>query len=325
MNNPLHQGSRTDPAPHRTAAANEETPALEAQGLGRRFRRNWALHDCDFRLPVGRICALVGPNGAGKTTLLSLAADLLEPTCGRLRVFGDSPKTPASRSRVAFVGQRKPLYPGFTVEEMLRAGRELNPGWNQAKAERLVRQGDIPLHAKVGTLSGGQRTRVALALAFGKRPRLLLLDEPMSDLDPLVRHEITAALMSEVAEHGTTVLMSTHMVSEMEHVCDYLVTVTGGRVRLAGEVDTILGAHTLLMGRHQGEGLPPELAPHTVVSTDTAGDQLTALIRPRGPVAGRWAHHEPSLEELLIAYLRAPDIEPLLTPSARTGASEEAA
>jgi ABC-2 type transport system ATP-binding protein len=267
----------------------------------------------------------VGPNGAGKTTLLSLAADLMDPTCGQLRIFGDSPKSPASRSRVAFLGQRKPLYPGFTVEEMLRTGRELNPGWDQARAERLVRQGDIPLHAGVGSLSGGQRTRVALALAFGKRPRLLLLDEPMSDLDPLVRHEITGALMSEVAEHGTTVLMATHLVSEMENVCDYLVTVTGGQVRLAGDVDTILASHTLLVGHHAGEGLPADLALHTVVSRDTTGSQLTALIRPRGPVADQWVQHEPSLEELLIAYLGASSVPPLLTPSARLGASQDVA
>ncbi|MEU3791662.1 ABC transporter ATP-binding protein [Streptomyces fructofermentans] len=307
------------------AAADDGAPALEARGLGHRFRKHWALRDCDFRLPAGRICALVGPNGAGKTTLLSLAADLLEPTRGRLRVFGDAPSTPASRGRVAFMGQRKPLYPGFTVAEMLRAGRELNPDWDHATAERLVRQGDISFAAKVGTLSGGQRTRVALALAFGKRPRLLLLDEPMSDLDPLVRHEITAALMSEVAEHGTTVLMSTHMVSEMDQVCDYLLMITGGRVRLAGEVDTILAAHTLLSSRHRETDGPPDLASHIVVSTKTVGEHFSALIRPQGPVTGRWARHEPGLEELLIAYLRAPDSTPLLTASARVEASEEAA
>ncbi|MFD7678266.1 ABC transporter ATP-binding protein [Streptomyces sp. NPDC060187] len=320
-----HRQSDAEQAQRGALVNNDQIPALEARGLGRRFRSNWALRDCDFQLPTGRICALVGPNGAGKTTLLSLAADLLEPTCGRLRIFGDVPKAPASRRRVAFVGQKKPLYPGFTVQEMLRAGRELNPGWNQTKAESLVSEGRIPLHAKVDNLSGGQRTRVALALALGKRPELLLLDEPMSDLDPLVRHEITAALMAEVEEHGTTVLMSTHMISEMENVCDYLVTITGGRVRLAGEVETILAAHTLIIGRHQGDGTPPELAPHDVVSVETAGDQITALVRPRGAISGHWAHHDPTLEELLIAYLREPDVEPLLTPSARITTNEVAA
>ncbi|MEV7991288.1 ABC transporter ATP-binding protein [Streptomyces sp. NPDC086077] len=299
--------------------------ALEARGLSRRFGRSWALRDCSFRLPAGRICALVGPNGAGKTTLLSMAADVLEPTCGTLSVFGEDPKAPASRGRVAFVGQSKPLYPGFSVADMLRAGREMNPGWDQGTAERLVRQGDIPLSAKVGHLSGGQRTRVALALALGKRPRLLLLDEPMSDLDPRVRHEMTAFLMSEVAEHGTTVLMSTHLVSEMDAVCDYLVTITGGRVQLAGEIDTLLAAHTTLVGRDRGQLPPAELASHTVVSAERSGGQVTALIRPEGPVAGTWMRHQPHLEELLIAYLGVSDVPPLITPSARTCAGKDAA
>jgi ABC-2 type transport system ATP-binding protein len=226
---------------------------------------------------------------------------------------------------VAFVGQSKPLYSGFTVDEMLRAGREMNPGWDQGAAERLVEQGDIPLRAKVGTLSGGQRTRVALSLAFGKRPHLLLLDEPMSDLDPLVRHEITAALMSEAAEHGTTVLMSTHLVSEMDTMCDYLVTISGGRVWLAGEIDTILASHKLLVGRDWGERSSVELASHTVVTKDSTRGQLTALVRPHGPVADHWVSHEPSLEELLIAYLGASGVEPLITQSARIGVSEDAA
>jgi ABC-2 type transport system ATP-binding protein len=324
MNHSLPDGSPSGQATH-YAVQEPVPPALEARGVGRRFGRSWALRDCDFRLPAGRICALVGPNGAGKTTLLSLAADVLEPTCGTLSVFGDSHKSPARRNRVAFVGQSKPLYPGFTVGEMLRVGREMNPGWDQGTAEQLVRQGDIPLRAKVGHLSGGQRTRVALALALGKRPRLLLLDEPMSDLDPRVRHEITALLMSEVAEHGTTVLMSTHMVSEMDTVCDYLVTITGGRVRLAGEIDALLAAHTVLLGHGQGQNPSAELLPHTVVSCDRSGGHVTALVRPEGPVGGKWIQHRPHLEELLIAYLGVPDIPPLITPSARVDASEDAA
>ncbi|WP_079152101.1 ATP-binding cassette domain-containing protein [Streptomyces sp. RTd22] len=168
--------------------------ALEATGLGRKYRRGWALRDVAFRLPAGCVCALVGPNGSGKSTLLSLAADLLAPTTGTLRIFGHAPSAPEARARIAFVAQDKPLYPRFTVADTLRLGRELNPRWDQRAAERVVAEADVPLTARVGSLSGGQRTCVALALALGKRAELLLLDEPMSDQDPLRRRRTVREL-----------------------------------------------------------------------------------------------------------------------------------
>ncbi|GHF46125.1 ABC transporter ATP-binding protein [Streptomyces mashuensis] len=292
--------------------------ALEAVGLGVKYRRRgWALRDCAFRLPAGRVCALVGPNGAGKSTLLALAAGLRRPDAGRLRVFGGEPADPGVRPRVAYVGQDKPLYPSFTVADTFRMGHELNPGrWDQGVAERLVRAGDIPLDARVGTLSGGQRTRVALALALGKRPGLLLLDEPMSDLDPLVRHEMMAALMAEAAERATTVVLASHVLTELEGACDYLLMVADGRVRLAGEVEDLLSAHRLVMGRYEGEGVPREFATHQVVEARARGRQFTALLRTDGPVAGDWQVSEPSLEEMVLAHLRAPAAPALIAPSA---------
>jgi ABC-2 type transport system ATP-binding protein len=295
-----------------------EGSAIEAYGVGKKYRRGWALRDCSFRLPAGRICGLVGPNGAGKTTLLNIAAYLLEPTAGSLRVFGAAPESKEANHRTAFLSQEKPLFRRFTVAETLRMGRELNPGWDQRAAENIVRAGNVPLDAKIGTLSGGQRTRVAFALAFGKRPDLLLLDEPMSDLDPLVRHEMMGTVMAEAAEHGTTVLMSTHMVSELEDVCDYLLVIADGGLRLAGEVDELLAAHTLLNGaRRDGDGVPAALAPHTIVESRTSGRQITALVRPDGPIDGDWQADSPNLEELLLAYLRSPQAPPLITPSAQ--------
>ncbi|WP_189134397.1 ABC transporter ATP-binding protein [Wenjunlia tyrosinilytica] len=291
--------------------------AIEAHGLGKRYRRGWALKDCSFRLPTGRICGLVGPNGAGKTTLLGIAANLLEPTEGTLRVFGAAPESAEANRRGAFLAQEKPLFRRFTVEETLRMGRELNPGWDQKAAEDIVRAGNVPLGAKIGTLSGGQRTRVAFALAFGKRPDLLLLDEPMSDLDPLVRHELMGTLMAEAAEHGTTVLMSSHMLTELENVCDYLVVIAAGGLRLAGEVDELLAAHTLLTGAKAGEGLPRDITRHTVVESRVSGRQVNALVRPDGPIDGAWQTDTPNLEELLLAYLRVPDAPPLISPSAQ--------
>ncbi|MFC9848482.1 ABC transporter ATP-binding protein [Streptomyces sp. NPDC060223] len=293
--------------------------AMEAYGVGKKYRRGWALRDCSFRLPAGRICGLVGPNGAGKTTLLGIAANLLAPTSGTLRVFGEVPESLEAGRRTAFLAQEKPLFRRFTVADTLRLGRELNPGWDQKAAEDIVRAGNVPFEAKIGTLSGGQRTRVAFALAFGKRPGLLLLDEPMSDLDPLVRHEMMGTLLAEAAEHGTTVLMSTHMITELENVCDFLVVIAEGGLRLAGDVDELLAAHTLLTGVHDGPGLPEALAQHTVVESRSSGRQVRALVRPEGPVGGAWQADAPNLEELLLGYLRSPQAPPLITPAARVG------
>lgn len=288
--------------------------AIEAHGLGKTYGRGGgghrALHDCSFRLPAGRVCALVGPNGAGKSTLLSLAAGLDRPTAGSLTVLGST--VPGDvRARIAYISQDKPLYPQLTVADTLWAGAELNPGrWDRATAGRIA--GPLPPKARVRTLSGGQRTRLALALALGKRPELMLLDEPMADLDPLARHELMGVLMAQTAEHGTTLVMSSHILTELEGACDYLLLVDGGRIRLGGEADDIVSAHALITGR---TGRDP--APHTVVESRTTGRQLTALVRKEGPVdTAAWAVTQPSLEELLLAHLRSPDAPPLLTPSA---------
>ncbi|MFF8832231.1 ABC transporter ATP-binding protein [Streptomyces sp. NPDC015131] len=285
--------------------------ALEARGLTKRYgrRRAPALRDCAFRIPEGGVCALVGRNGAGKSTLLALAAGLARPTSGTVRVLGTDPAD--ARARVGYVAQQRPLYPRLTVAETLRMGRELNPGrWDADAARRVA--GPLDPGARVHTLSGGGRTRLALALALGKRPELLLLDEPMADLDPLARHQLMGALMADTAERGTTVVMSSHILGELADVCDHLLLVDDGRIRLGGAVDDVLAAHTLVTGPADGD-----LAPHTVVESHVTGRRLTALIRPAGPaVPEPWQTTEPSLEDLLLAHLRAPDAPPLLTPDA---------
>ncbi|MER0480462.1 ABC transporter ATP-binding protein [Streptomyces sp. Edi2] len=301
--------------------------AIEAEGLGKKYRRGWALRDCSFRLPAGHICALVGPNGAGKSTFLGTVTRLIQPTTGTLKLFGVPVSDPAALQRVAFLAQDKPLYPRFTVAETLRLGRELNPRWDQAVAERIVRSGKVPLSARIGTLSGGQRTRVAFALAFGKRPELLLLDEPMSDLDPLARHELSGLLMAEAAEHGTTVLMSSHMLAEMEVMCDYLLVLAEGRLRMAGQTEELVPAHLLVTGVAGDDGgVPEELRrQHTVVESRVSGRQFSALVRPHGPLSDSWDSLAPSLEEVLLAYLRSPDAPTLIADEARTGGPHEAA
>lgn len=272
---------------------------IEADGLGAQYgrTRGWALRDCSFRLPEGVVCALVGPNGAGKSTLLTLAARLLRPTEGTV-------EAPA-REETAYVAQDKPLYPQLTVGETLRLGRELNPGrWDARTAERIVEEGGLDPRTRIRSLSGGQRTRVALALALGKRPRLLLLDEPMADLDPLARHQLMGTLMADAADNGTSVVMSSHILTELEGACDHLLLLDGGRIRLSGPVDDIVAAHTLLTGPAAGLAALP---PHTVVETRTTGRQLTALVRMQDPVdRATWQASHPTLEELLLAHLRSP-------------------
>lgn len=292
--------------------------AIEAHALTKRFGRREALRDCSFRLPTGRVCAVVGPNGAGKSTLLSLAAGLDRPGGGTLAVLGTSPAK--ARARVAYVAQDKPLHPRLTITDTLRLGAELNPGrWDMAVAERVLAGGALDPGARVRTLSGGQRTRVALALALGKRAELLLLDEPMADLDPLARHQLMGTLMAEAAEHGTTVVMSSHIVGELADACDHLLLVSEGRIRLGGGIDDIVAGHALVTGARPAA----DLAPHTVVESRATGRGVSALIRPEGPLGDGWDVEEPSLEELLLAHLRSPDAPPLLTPgtaaTSRTG------
>ncbi|MCG8921918.1 ABC transporter ATP-binding protein [Lentzea sp. CC55] len=220
-----------------------EHPPVVAENLGKRYARGWALRDCALEIPAGRTVALVGPNGAGKSTLMGMITGLLRPTTGRISVFGDAPTGRGMHPAVAFLTQAKPLYPQFTVAETLRFGRHANPGWDQAYAEGLVERAQVPFAAKAGTLSGGQRTRVALALALGKRPRLLVLDEPLADLDPLAREAVLRTLVDECRAQGITVLLSSHVLAELEDVCDHLVLLADGRVRLAGDVSSLLRAH----------------------------------------------------------------------------------
>jgi ABC-2 type transport system ATP-binding protein len=281
------------------------TTALQATALGKRYRGRWALQDCSLSLPAGRVTGLIGPNGAGKTTLIQLAAGLLVPSSGRLTVLGEPPRKPATIARVSFVAQDKPLYPGFTVQEMLRFGGWLNPRFDHGRAEsRLTRLG-IPMRQRVGKLSGGQRAQVALALALGKRPDLLLLDEPVANLDPLARHEFLQVLMAAVAETGLTVLLSSHLLADLERSCDFLVLLSASRVQLTGETDRLLGEHLVLTGprAHAWQ----IAAAHGVVHASYTDRQAILLIRAGGPVHDpAWTVRPAGLEEIVIGYMTNP-------------------
>jgi ABC-2 type transport system ATP-binding protein len=291
--------------------------AIEAAGVGFRYGRGrrWALHDCTVSIPCERVVGLVGPNGAGKTTLLQLAVGLLGPTTGTISVLGrPAPRSAEQLARVGFVGQDKPLYKSFRVEEMLDFGRWLNPSWDQRLAAERLRRLRIPLDQRIGGLSGGQQAQVALAVALGKRPELLLLDEPVANLDPLARREFLASVMEDVAESAMTVVLSSHLVADLERISDYLLLLAAGSVQLAGDTENIINAHAVLVG-------PRELASsvqanHAVVLASYADRQATLLVRMAGPALNpAWVCRPPTLEELVLAYMSRPAVTNTDQPS----------
>jgi ABC-2 type transport system ATP-binding protein len=280
------------------------TAALETHGLGRRYDSQWALRDCTFEIPRGSVTALVGPNGAGKTTLLRMAVGLMRPSEGSVRVLGLDPEKDAAEAlpRIGFVGQEHPLYGGFTVPDILRFGRELNPGWDDDLARVRIAALGLPLKKKVRSLSGGQRSQVALTVAIAKRPEVLILDEPVARLDPLARREFMQTVVEAVAETATTVVLSSHIVADLERVCDHLVILAGGRTRLVAPIEEILASHRLLTGPRDEAA---EIARnHEVIRESHTERQTTVLVRATGHVYdSRWTVHELDLEEIVLAYL----------------------
>ena len=276
---------------------------LETGRLGKRYRRLWALADCTLSIPGGHVVGLVGPNGAGKSTLLNLAVGLLAPTAGTIEVLGTPPAAgPAELARVGYLAQDAPVYAGLSVADHLRLGARLNRGWDAELARDRVERLDLDPHQKAGTLSGGQRAQLALTLAVAKRPELLILDEPVASLDPLARREFLADLMEATAEQELSVVLSSHLVADLERVCDYLIVLVGSRVRVAGPVDELLAAHYLLAGpRRDPATLPDEL---TVISSSHTDVQTTLLVRASGPVLDpAWTISEVGLEDLVLAYM----------------------
>jgi len=217
---------------------------VEASGLGKRYGRTWALRECTLEVPAGRVAALVGPNGAGKTTLLNLAVGLTAPSAGEVTVLGDRrPGSPAALDGIAFVAQDTPLYKNLSVADMVYVTRSLNRRFDQPYAQARLEELGIPPKRKTGKLSGGQQAQLALTLALARRPRLLVLDEPVAALDPVARHDFMATVLAAAAADGISVLLSSHVLPELERVAGYLLLMSRGRVVLAGEVSDLLAAH----------------------------------------------------------------------------------
>jgi ABC-2 type transport system ATP-binding protein len=279
------------------------TAVLETKGLGKRYGRRWALRDCTLEIPPGHVVGLVGPNGAGKTTLLNLAVGLLSPTSGDILVLGDRPAHGAAQlARVGFVAQETPLYAGLSVADHLRFGAWLNPSWDQPQAEDRIDQLGLDRTQRAGELSGGQRAQLALTLAIAKRPELLILDEPVASLDPLARREFLQHLMESVAEHELSVVLSSHLVSDLERVCDYLIVLVSSQVQVAGEIEELLASHHRLTGpRRDLERLP---ASQEVIEASHTDRQSTLIVRTDQPILDpTWSVEQISLEDLVLAYM----------------------
>ena len=276
---------------------------IETSGLGKRYRRKWALTDCTLSIPAGHVVGLVGPNGAGKTTLLNLAVGLIAPDAGTIEVLGGAPGAgQAQLARVGFLAQDAPVYAGLSVGDHLKLGTRLNPGWDAGLARGRVERLDLDPGQKAGTLSGGQRAQLALTLAVAKRPELLVLDEPVASLDPLARREFLADLMEAVAEQELSVVLSSHLVADLERVCDYLIVLVGSRVRVAGPVDELLATHHLLTGPYRDPGTLP--AGQQVIFASHTDVQTTLLVRTTGKILDpAWTVSEVSLEDLVLAYM----------------------
>jgi ABC-2 type transport system ATP-binding protein len=279
------------------------TAVIETEALGKRYRKKWALSDCTLSIPAGHVVGLVGPNGAGKTTLLNLATGMLAPTAGRIDVLGGRPAAgPAQLARVGYLAQEAPVYAGLSVADHLRLGAHMNPGWDSGLARDRIERLDLDLGQKAGSLSGGQRAQLALTLAVAKRPELLVLDEPVASLDPLARREFLQDLMESVAEQDLSVVLSSHLVADLERVCDYLIVLVASRVRVAGPVDELLADHHVLSGpRRDPEDLPDGVQ---VISASHTDVQTTLLVRTSGRILDpAWTVSEVSLEDLVLAYM----------------------
>jgi ABC-2 type transport system ATP-binding protein len=280
------------------------TTALNTVGLGKCYGRRWALTDCTLSIPTGKVVGLVGPNGAGKSTLLHLAVGLLEPTAGSITVLGDRPGSgPTALARVGFLAQDSPVYARLTVGQHLQMGQWLNASWDAAFAAGRVAELGLDLRQRAGTLSGGQRAQLALTLAVAKRPELLVLDEPVAALDPLARREFLQTLMEIVASQQVSVVLSSHLIADLERVCDYLVVLVSGRVAVEGDVDSLLAAHHRLVGPRKDPTVMP--SGQLVIEASHVDKQSTLIVRTDEPILDpSWAVTAVSLDDLVLAYMR---------------------
>ncbi len=281
----------------------QDAPAIRTAGLGKRYGSLWALKDCSVSVPRSRVSALVGPNGAGKTTLLKILAGLIAPSAGEAAVLGRAPGQSAEfLDSVGYLAQDVPLYKRLSAGDHLEIGAHLNRHWDATAARARLAALKIPLGRPVATLSGGQRAQVGLSLALAKRPRLLLLDEPVAALDPLARREFLTSLTEAVADGDLSVILSSHLLHDLERVCDHLILLAASRTQLVGDIDDVLATHKMLVGpRRRIAEVEPGL---TVIKSTQTARQTRLLVRLTGPVLDpSWEVTEVGLEDIVVAYM----------------------
>jgi ABC-2 type transport system ATP-binding protein len=280
------------------------TATIEATALGKKYGRRWALQNCSLTIPSGRVVGLVGPNGAGKSTLLHLAVGLLQPSAGSLSVLGEPPaSSPTQLSRIGFLAQESPTYARLSIDQHLQMGQWMNPRWDAAYAVGRIEQLGLNPKQRSGTLSGGQRSQLALTLAVAKRPELLILDEPVAALDPLARREFLQTLMEVVAERGVSVILSSHLITDLDRVCDYLIVLDAGQVALAGDLEDLVASHFRLTGPLRDPLHLP--SGQTVIEASNTEKQTTLIVHSDGPVIDpSWTVTPLTLDDLVLAYMR---------------------
>jgi ABC-2 type transport system ATP-binding protein len=279
---------------------------LRAQGLGKRYKRKWALTNCTLEIEAGHVTGLVGPNGAGKSTLLNISSGMLEPTTGTIEVCGGLPGSgPEQLAKVGYVAQNTPVYAHLSIEDHLRLGAHLNPNWDTALATRRIERLGLDPKQHAGKLSGGQRAQLALTMGIAKRPELLLLDEPVAALDPLARREFLSDLMEAVAEHGLSVVLSSHLVNDLERVCDQLIVLVDSQVRIASDIEELIATHHRLTGpRRDLDTLPSN---QHVISAKHTDRQTTVLVRTEAPILDpAWTVAQLTLEDVVLEYMSNP-------------------
>ncbi|MEU6379337.1 ABC transporter ATP-binding protein [Streptomyces sp. NPDC046909] len=291
---------------------------IRAHALGKKYRRRWALSDCTLDIPAGRVVGLVGPNGAGKSTLLNLASGMLTPTTGTIEVCGGRPGGgPAQLAKVGFVAQDTPTYASLSVADHLTLGARLNSAWDDQLARDRIRRLNLDPARRAGQLSGGQRAQLALTLGLAKRPELLILDEPVAALDPLARRDFTHDLQEAIGQQEMSVVLSSHLVSDVERVCDHLIVLVDSTVQVTGAIDDLLATHRRLVGP-RSEPVSAPVGAHIVSAEHTAG-QTILVVRTDVPVHDpRWSAAPLPLEDIVLAYMRrVTDASPVSLPASK--------
>jgi ABC-2 type transport system ATP-binding protein len=286
-------------------------PAMATDGLGKRYGSTWAIHDCSLSVPQGKVTALVGPNGAGKTTLLRTLVGLTRPTAGRAEVLGHVPAPTADYlDKVGYLAHDAPLYRRLTATDHLAVGAHLNRRWDAAAALARLAELRVPLDRPVATLSGGQRAQVGLAMVLAKRPQVLLLDEPVAALDPLARRQFLASLSTAIAEDGVSVVLSSHLLHDLERVCDHVILLASSHVQLCADIDDVLASHRMLVGPRRS--IAELERTYDVVRSTQTERQSRLLVRLRGPVVDpSFEVAEVGREDIVVAYMSRDEPAPM--------------